>query len=215
MAEGFQLFGLPAYSTDMFEVFEEENAVLWKLIEDGELTMEGLRQVRWNRIFHRLGINYDGPAFEMFFKDGLFNSAIPVAGARELLTELSRKTSLFAASNGPAAQQKNRLAKAGFTSFFRGIYVSEELGVSKPDVEFFRNCLRLAGKEMGLELQPEQCVMIGDSLRSDMRGAASAGIRTCLYRYGGGDSYFELPNGVDAAVCFLGGIPGTLNRLFS
>jgi putative hydrolase of the HAD superfamily len=66
------------------------------------------------------------------------------------------------------------LEQMGLLAFFepKGIAVSAELGVRKPDARLF-----LAALE-GLEVAPAAAVMIGDSLRSDILGAQRLGMLT-------------------------------------
>ena len=86
MEEIFLEAGLP-YAPEMFTVFQVENDKLWARIERGELTIAGLRDVRWQTILARLGLEADGAAMEDAFRDRLHESAVPVAGALEVLAE--------------------------------------------------------------------------------------------------------------------------------
>ena len=58
-------------------------------------------------IFEYLGISADGIAFEKYFQECLFESAIPENGAMELVKYLHSKYILCVASNGPYMQQVN------------------------------------------------------------------------------------------------------------
>ena len=197
MRRGFDLFGLRPYVPWMYDVFEEINGELWRKIERGEIDFAGLQAVRWNAIFSALGIDSDGPAFETWFRAQLFSSAILVPGARELLEYLKPKYTLCAASNGPEAQQKNRLKVGGLIGFFDEIFVSSAIGFPKPSCEYFDACFQRL-RELGLvDLKPEECMIIGDSETSDMAGGVNYGIRTCLYRP---DLAAEKPAGVDFLV---------------
>ena len=82
MEEIFRAAGLP-YAPEMFAVFQVENDKLWARIERGELTIAGLRDVRWQTILARLGLEADGAAMEDAFRDRLHESAVPVTGAPE------------------------------------------------------------------------------------------------------------------------------------
>lgn len=81
MEEIFRAAGLP-YAPEMFAVFQVENDKLWARIERGELTIAGLRDVRWQTILARLGLEADGAAMEDAFHDRLHESAVPVAARR-------------------------------------------------------------------------------------------------------------------------------------
>ena len=67
MEEIFRAAGLP-YAPEMFAVFQVENDKLWARIERGELTIAGLRDVRWQTILARLGLEADGAAMEDAFR---------------------------------------------------------------------------------------------------------------------------------------------------
>jgi FMN phosphatase YigB (HAD superfamily) len=137
MQSGFKKFGLPAYEPWMFDVFIEINEQLWKQLERKEITFQELIAVRWNRILDALGMDFDGPVMEQYFRQNLMSSAIPVKGAGELLRTLSGRFELGMASNGPYEQQRNRLSVAGFADFFTYFFVSQRVGYSKPDPRFF------------------------------------------------------------------------------
>ena len=140
MEEIFREAGLP-YAPEMFAVFQVENDKLWARIERGELTIAGLRDVRWQTILTRLGLEADGAAMEDAFRVRLHESAVPVAGALDVLTRLHGKYRLCTASNGPYAQQVNRLRRAGMLDAFERLFISGQLGAEKPSRVFFDRCL--------------------------------------------------------------------------
>ena len=56
--------------------------------------------------------------------------------------------------------------------------MSEELGFPKPQKEFFDACFkRLPG------VNPQETVMIGDSLSADIKGAREYGLKTVWYNH--------------------------------
>ena len=59
--------------------------------------------------------------------------------------------------------------------FFDGVYNSDEIGYAKPDRRFFEYVLRDAG------VADKDCVVIGDSLSSDIEGARRAGLDACWF----------------------------------
>lgn len=181
MKEGFEKFGIGTFEDWMFDVFHRENTKLWEEIEKRNLTFEELQKVRWNIIFEKLGFSYDGPKFEKYFRDKLFDCAIPVEGAYELLEGLSKKGIVCTASNGPLAQQVNRLEISDMMKYFQEVFVSEGLGVSKPAAEFFEKALKVLNEGREEKILPEECLMIGDSMTSDMAGGWNAGLKTCFY----------------------------------
>lgn len=61
-----------------------------------------------------------------------------------------------------------------FGPVFKDILVSEELGVSKPNIEFYKQTVDKIG------VSPENILYIGDSLRLDIQPALELGIKSLL-----------------------------------
>ncbi len=57
-----------------------------------------------------------------------------------------------------------------------GVFLSEEIGVEKPNAGFFQEVFRQIGPS-----DLSSVLIVGDSLTSDMQGGINAGIRTCWY----------------------------------
>lgn len=97
------------------------------------------------------------------------NLAIGQALAR--LTRAQLRLALI--SNGGPTQRQKLAAAQLPESLFASIHVSGELGHAKPAPAIFQAALQ------ALAVSPEQAVMIGDSPREDIVGAAALGIATC------------------------------------
>lgn len=182
MSEGFRHFHLKPFEEEMLPVFERINSGLWQRLERGEITAEQLWEVRWSAIFRELGIDFSGPVFEEYFRAQLFESAIPEPGAMEILNYLKNRYILCAASNGPLLQQLNRLEKGGLTGCFHLIAVSSQIGAQKPDPAFFDYCFDRLRETALPTLAPDEAIMIGDSVTSDIAGGQRYGMKTCLYQ---------------------------------
>ena len=57
-----------------------------------------------------------------------------------------------------------------------GIFLSEQLGYEKPNIEFFNQVFDALGP-----VDRSKVLIVGDSLTSDIRGGNNAGIPTCWY----------------------------------
>ena len=185
MRSGFPQFGIGRYEDRMFDVFTQINSGLWQALERGEIDFAELKRTRWSKIFANLGIKADGEAFEKYFRDRLYDSAIPEKGAIDLLRYLNQKYILCAASNGPYHQQVNRLKISGMLPFFSHLFISEEIGFQKPSEDFFRVCMQRLNEGAAQALLPSEVTVIGDSLSSDMAGGIRFGMRTCFYNPAG------------------------------
>ena len=179
MCTGFEKFGLKKYKEWMFDEFLRINTGLWKQIEDGAITFEKLKKIRWNLIFKELGIDFDGVVFEDYFRKFLFDSAIPIDGAEEILKYLSEKYIVCAASNGPYEQQVHRIKISGFGEYFTELFISEAVGVAKPSKLFFDYGIKTLNNNSNIEIKSDEIIMIGDSLTSDMKGGIDSGMKVC------------------------------------
>lgn len=200
MEQGFAHFGLPAYRPEMYHTFTTENNKLWRQIEEGTLTFEELQKIRWSNIFAALGFSFDGPTFERYFREALHESAIPVPGAMDLLQSLSGGALLCVASNGPYEQQLHRLEIGGMRPYFDYFFISERAGAAKPSREFFDYAFRKLNRNRPDPILPQETLIIGDSISSDMAGGLQYGMKTCYYRRSGAPA---APAGVDYTVTDL------------
>lgn len=176
------------YKPEMLETFHRINNGFWRDLEQGKITFEELLERRWATVFEALGIELNGPEFEKYFRARLHESAVPMAGSYETLEYLSGKYRLFAASNGPHEQQAERLCKADMLRYFEEVFTSGKIGAEKPSADFFTYCFDKTG-----DIKPEESIMLGDSLTSDMKGGFDFGMKTIWLNQSGK----EKPDWVD------------------
>lgn len=74
------------------------------------------------------------------------------------------------------------LNRVGLRSYFQHLFTSRELGFTKPDLNFFKQILS------HLNLQPEECMMIGNDYEKDIIPAKAVGMRTILFNEEPSDS---------------------------
>ena len=90
--------------------------------------------------------------------------------AQQVLKALRGRYPLALLTNGLADLQRQKLAATGLGAYFQRIVISGELGFGKPDPRLFLLTLAPLG------VDPEQAVMVGNSLHADIAGAQSAGL---------------------------------------
>ena len=175
IVEGFRRYGLK-YSENIFDTFVLINDELWERVEKKEISKEQLYNIRWQKIFNELQIDFNGHRFEKYFLESLHEIAEEVEGATNLLEYLSRRYDVSLTSNAPYHQQLNRLKKADMLRFVNRIYVSEKIGYPKPHKEFFDYCLK------DLEItDKKEVIIIGDSYTSDIQGGINSHIDTIWF----------------------------------
>ena len=64
----------------------------------------------------------------------------------------------------------------GMKSYFDAVFISEQMGCKKPEKAFFDKVFESIGPE-----KRNSCLLVGDSLSSDMQGGRNAGVPTCFY----------------------------------
>ena len=94
------------------------------------------------------------------------------AVSKPVLENLSRKYPMVLVTNF-YGYMHTVLDEFGLGHLFKDVVESAVVGVRKPDPEIFR----LGVKALGLE--PQETVMIGDSLEKDIQPAQSIGCKTC------------------------------------
>lgn len=165
-----------SYKKEFMPAFTQVNNALWKRVEDGTLTKNGLHAVRFWQVLDKWGVKANGDELEVKFKVYLKESAQKVDGADDLIRYISGKYVLAVASNSNYKQQVKRLDIAGFTPFIDKFCFSAEIGHEKPSKEFFNACL----KELK-DFKKEEVIIIGDSINADICGGINAGIKICWF----------------------------------
>lgn len=159
------------------------NKRYWEMLERGEITRDQVLSLRFEEYFGDFGIQVVGMEVDKLYREYLNASAVLIDGAIELLETLKGRYPLYIVTNGVAATQYNRLAKSGLDKYFDGIFISEEAGAQKPQMEFFEYCFEKMGRR-----DVENMLIIGDSLTSDMRGGNNAGIDAMWYNPHGAEN---------------------------
>lgn len=175
LQRSMEAMGIP-FRAGYCTVYRTLNEALWRQLEQGVLTKEELKKRRMAEFFEKIGVTADAARMQELYQQQLNGSAFLLPDAREVLSALSAEKSCYIVTNGFAETQRGRLKQAGIDGFFKGLFISEEIGAQKPDKKFFDAVFSVLGEEMR-----ERTVIIGDSLTSDMLGGSRAGIATCWY----------------------------------
>jgi len=150
------------------------NQCHWEMLERKEITRDQVRMGRFAVLFGEYDLPVDPAARAHAYESNLAKGHYFMPGAEAALQRLAEKYPLYLTSNGNAHVQKGRLASAGIEKYFQKIFISQEIGVNKPDKEYFTRCFaQIPG------FDPEKAMIVGDSLTSDILGGINAGIRTC------------------------------------
>ena len=167
------------YSTDpeTLQVYLDINTELWEAFARGEVTQEFLLVERFRRFARQMGGSHDPVRFNADYIGALATNADLIPGAEEFCAHLVEMGCRLAiVTNGAAAAQRGRYVRSGLGKYIPEVFISQELGVNKPDPLFF-DCVC---RNMGIT-DRAAAVVVGDSLSSDILGGNRAGIDTVWY----------------------------------
>ena len=147
------------------------------MMERREITKDALVVRRVRELFEELGITGIDP--EQYNADYLNNLALctrTIDGAEELCRFIHENGVLIIATNGVSATQHRRIAASGLEPWLDKVVVSDDAGAEKPDPRYFERAFAVSGAG-----DKSECIIIGDSLTSDIRGGQQFGIDTCWF----------------------------------
>ena len=156
--------------------YSEINDSLWKKLEQGKITRERLLVERFEILFSELGADCSAHETWKMYESYLSKTHFFVPHAKELLEDIYNEYELYIVSNGTASVQHGRIACSELSKYFRGIFISQEIGINKPQKGFFDYCFNKIH-----DFLKEKTIIVGDSLTSDIKGGNNAGIQTCWY----------------------------------
>lgn len=162
---------------DTVDTYQRINTALWDAFARGEVEQEFLLVERFRRFEAAMGGSRDPVQFNHDYVTRLGENGILLPGALELCQQLSAMgCTLAIITNGATIAQRGRYAASPIRNYIPHLFISQELGVSKPDPLFFDHVCR----NLGIS-DRTRAVVVGDSLSSDILGGNRAGIDTIWY----------------------------------
>jgi len=156
---------------------EDEQFERWR---SGVIGFQDQRRARLRTVLPQLGVAVPGDdtGLDAVFDDylrayreawRLFPETLPLLHE---LRDLGHRLGLL--TNGTETQQLDKLARTGLADAFDVVCISERIGFQKPDVRAFH---ALAAQ---LDVDPADCLFVGDDPERDVTGARAAGMRAVL-----------------------------------
>ena len=173
----FDAFGLGECTDTMLARYHEINIGFWQKLERNELTRSQVLVGRFEQFFNEYGINTaTAPEFNQRYQLTLGETIVYHDDSLDIVKGLKGKVRQYVVSNGTIAAQTKKLDRSKLGEQMDGIFLSEELGVDKPDIAFFNKVF----SEIHAD-DLSNVMIVGDSLTSDIQGGLNAGIKTCWY----------------------------------
>ena len=173
----FKRFDLGECSDEMFSRYSQINDAFWRRLERNELSRKQILIQRFEQFFGEYGINKDlAEKFNEEYLQALGNTIVYNDDSLDIIKQLKGMIRQYVVSNGSIVAQTRKLKRSGLGELMDGVFLSEELGIEKPDVVFFEKVF----SKIGIK-DPSTVMIVGDSLTSDIKGGMNAGIKTCWY----------------------------------
>lgn len=167
----FRRFGLGNCTDEMLTRYSRINRSWWERLERGEITKPQVLEGRFREWFRAEGIVFDDiAALNEAYQYYLGDVAFFCDGGLEAVTALKGTYRQYGVTNGTALAQERKLKASGLDQLLDGVFISEKVGYEKPDIRYFDAVLA------AISHAKEDCIIIGDSLTSDMQGGINAGI---------------------------------------
>jgi HAD superfamily (subfamily IA) hydrolase, TIGR02254 len=181
MKKCFEILEMGVCTDEMVARYAAINIKYWERLERNEITKQETLVGRFQEFFETEKLPMDKAAlfnqeYQIRIGDKVFFNDNGAALVKELK---EHKIAQYAVTNGTLAAQRRKLAASGLDRLFDGAFISDEVGVVKPNIEFFELVFESAFKVKHYE--KNEIMIVGDSLTSDMQGGNNAGIVCCWY----------------------------------
>lgn len=145
-------------------------------IEPVETKVKWIRSQRYILYFNNNITLEKAMEINDLYLNALNEVVLPIEGVKETLEYLSKKYTIAVVTNGPSVATTNKVRKIGCEEYIDHIFAADMFGYMKPSTVFFDGVKVALG-----EPNSNKYLMIGDSLKTDIRGACMANMDSCWF----------------------------------
>ena len=168
----------------MLENYKGINRGYWQAMERGEIEKPVLLVKRFEDFLNAYGLDSSVAAgFNELYQILLGETVVFYENALETVQALKGKVLQCAVTNGTKVAQDGKLRNSGLDKEFDRVFISEVVGIEKPNKGFFDAVFAEIG-----EYAKDEVLIVGDSLTSDIQGGVNAGIKTCWFNPKGAEN---------------------------
>lgn len=180
----FEKYSLGECTDEMLENYKGINRGYWQAMERGEIEKPVLLVKRFEDFLNAYGLDSSVAAgFNELYQILLGETVVFYENALETVQALKGKVLQCAVTNGTKVAQDGKLKNSGLDEEFDHVFISEVVGVEKPNKGFFDAVFAEIG-----EFSRDEVLIVGDSLTSDIQGGVNAGIKTCWFNPKGAEN---------------------------
>ena len=155
--------------------YKRINAGCWKALERNEITRDKLKIHRFELFKQEKKKEFDSLTISQLYEKILGRQCFLFEKAVDVVEECYKLCPLAVTTNGISHIQRNRLRLSGLEKYFKYLFISEEMGASKPQIEYYEEIAKQSG------VQFDEILIIGDSLSADILGAVNSGCKCIWY----------------------------------
>lgn len=162
---------------EFLSIYNTHNTHLWKEYAAGRTDKENVSVERFYLSMLDKGVDDYAKAKEMalFFLSNTSQRTTLKPNALSTLEYLSHKYQLHIITNGFVEVQYKKITLSGIGNYTQHVFISDEIGALKPAKHFFDVVIRR------LNTSPDKCIIVGDSIESDIEGGINYNIKAIYY----------------------------------
>ncbi|KAM4729569.1 N-acylneuraminate-9-phosphatase [Anableps anableps] len=126
---------------------------------------------------------------------------------RDLLQQLRSRYKLLLLTNGDAQTQREKVEAVDCEGFFDAVVIAGDHAEQKPFPSIFQLCFNI------LAVAAQDCVMVGDSLDTDVQGGLNAGVRATVWIHRADGTVLDGPVKPDYTIPTVLDLPAVLAQL--
>jgi putative hydrolase of the HAD superfamily len=174
----FNFQQLKLFTLEQFlQAFHKVNRQLWSAFDNGKVDKSYIRAERFKIVSEQLKVSSDlfpAQLGELYLAQ-CPSKAHVMPFAHDILNYLKQNYVLHVITNGFNDVQLIKIESSRLTDFFHEIITADSCGYQKPHKQIFDHALKAA------DADHHECIMIGDNLATDIKGAKNAGIDQIFY----------------------------------
>jgi 2-haloacid dehalogenase len=166
----FKEYLLGECTDEMVRLYSSINDRYWEMLERNEMTKPEILVGRFAEFFRAIGVDDSIAAkFNSDYQDRLGDTIVFRDESYDVVKSLRGRILQYVVSNGTTAAQTKKLRLSGLGELVDGVFLSESVGIEKPNIGFFTEIFRTVG-----DIKPDEMLIVGDSLTRDIKGGNNA-----------------------------------------
>lgn len=168
----FNLQGIIRDEELFIQQYHRHNDYVWDLYKNNHIKKQELRAERFRLLLLDFGIVNPELVrlIDEYYITESPRKSLVIPHAHDILEYLSEDYQLYIITNGFQEIQETKLQSSNIHCYFKTVFTSDKLKVSKPNKQFFEAVIK------SCNARKTESIIVGDDLENDIKGAANFGI---------------------------------------